>query len=233
MRLPSIPSRLCPAAIKLLNTLVKRFASQLLRIDRLANRWLGFGMRGFGAPSGVNASFVTGVGEQAWSQGKSLNIAVRRLLFVVATMALALLFVTEAASAQGWWPFGGGGGGGQEEDRPPIRRNRFIASRLPQTPRPRSNIRRPLLPLPQRRPRPVCLLRRRWPPSRRRPIGLQRTRFAISSSNASCRRGRRTVRSQNDLPRVEATSAHSKRWSIKLNCSSITAATNISCSRSP
>jgi hypothetical protein len=37
-------------------------------------------------------------------------------------MTLALLFVTEVASAQSWWPFGGGGGGDeqQENDRGPV-----------------------------------------------------------------------------------------------------------------
>ena len=60
-----VPHSVKALTLKLLNTLVKRFASQLLRIDRLANRWLGFGMCGFRAPSGVNASSVTGVGEQA------------------------------------------------------------------------------------------------------------------------------------------------------------------------
>ena len=120
MRLSPIPSRLCRAAVKLLNTLVKRFASQLLRIDRLANRWLGFEVRGFGAPSGRKRVIRHGRRGTGVSQGKSLNIAVRRLLLVVATYGAALLFVTEAASAQGWWPFGGGGGGGQEEDRPPV-----------------------------------------------------------------------------------------------------------------
>jgi hypothetical protein len=37
-------------------------------------------------------------------------------------MSFALLFVTEVASAQSWWPFGGGGGSerDQDSDRPPV-----------------------------------------------------------------------------------------------------------------
>jgi hypothetical protein len=43
------------------------------------------------------------------------------LVLALAAMAFALLFVTEAASAQSWWPFGGGGDDReQENDRPPV-----------------------------------------------------------------------------------------------------------------
>ena len=53
------------------------------------------------------------------SQGKSFNIAVRRLLLVLAMMAGALLLATDVASAQSWWPFGGGDGRDEEDQRAP------------------------------------------------------------------------------------------------------------------
>ncbi|WP_045836113.1 DUF2865 domain-containing protein [Hyphomicrobium sp. 99] len=49
------------------------------------------------------------------SQGKSFNIAVRRLLLVLAATLGALLLASEVASAQSWWPFGGGGGRDQDD----------------------------------------------------------------------------------------------------------------------
>ena len=55
------------------------------------------------------------------SQGSPFNTIVRRLALALAAMAIALLFVTEVASAQSWWPFGGGGDDReQESDRPPV-----------------------------------------------------------------------------------------------------------------
>ncbi len=54
------------------------------------------------------------------SQGSPFNAVVRRLALVLVAAALALLFVTEVASAQSWWPFGGGGDNEEERDRPPV-----------------------------------------------------------------------------------------------------------------
>lgn len=52
------------------------------------------------------------------SRTESIGIVVRRLVLTLAAVTLALVFVPNAASAQGWWPFGGG----DEEppDRPPV-----------------------------------------------------------------------------------------------------------------
>lgn len=55
------------------------------------------------------------------SQGSPINTTVRRLALALAAAAIALLFVSEVASAQSWWPFGGGGDDReQEQDRPPV-----------------------------------------------------------------------------------------------------------------
>jgi hypothetical protein len=57
------------------------------------------------------------------SQAGPAKIIVRRLLLALAAVALALLFVPEVASAQGWWPFGGGNDDREEDrdrDRPPV-----------------------------------------------------------------------------------------------------------------
>lgn len=55
------------------------------------------------------------------SQGSPINKTVRRLALALAAAAIALLFVSEVASAQSWWPFGGGGDDrSQDQDRPPV-----------------------------------------------------------------------------------------------------------------
>jgi hypothetical protein len=56
------------------------------------------------------------------SQGSPINTTVRRLALALAAAAIALLFVSEVASAQSWWPFGGGGGDDRQDggDRPPV-----------------------------------------------------------------------------------------------------------------
>ncbi len=53
-------------------------------------------------------------------QEKSIVITARRIALALATMAFALLFVSEVASAQSWWPFGGGGDDREQNDRPPV-----------------------------------------------------------------------------------------------------------------
>lgn len=59
--------------------------------------------------------------ERGVSQKSPLNFVLRRLAVVLVATALALLVVTEVASAQSWWPFGGGGGdSGDQGDRPPV-----------------------------------------------------------------------------------------------------------------
>jgi uncharacterized protein DUF2865 len=194
-------------AVKLLKPHVKRFASQLLRIDRVANRCLGFGKRGICPPSGTSAESVTGVGEPGVSQGKSFTIAVRRLLLVLATMAVALLFVTEVASAQSWWPFGGGGGNDQEEDRPPVPQEPVYRQPPPpgDAPPPQQGS-----PFPQGAPQTAP------PASGPPPAASQAAPPPPAASNWSAKNpicyqleqrlvqeGQKNGQSQNDLPRIE------------------------------
>src|SRR6185369_14452631 len=100
--------------VKLLNGLVKTSQSQLLRIDRLANRCLG-SRRALLRAHFVMRRFEDGLRGAGVSHSRSIKPTVRWFLLALAAATVVLVFVPEVASAQSWWPFGGG----DEEERPP------------------------------------------------------------------------------------------------------------------
>ena len=119
-------------------------------------------------------------------------------------MALALLFVTEAASAQGWWPFGGGGGGGQEEDRPPIPQEPVYRQPPPADAPPPQQY-SPAPPPPAAAPASPGV-------SAAPPVAAQPPPTNWSTKNPICyqleqrlvQEGQKNGQTQNDLPRVES-----------------------------
>ncbi|MET0407278.1 MAG: DUF2865 domain-containing protein [Hyphomicrobium sp.] len=135
------------------------------------------------------------------SQGRSIQIAVARTLLALVAMALALMFVTEVASAQSWWPFGGGGGDDreQESDRPPVPQEP-VYRQPPPAPVPPPGGPAPGYPAPPAQPgAPMAPgappSASTWSPNRN-PICLQLEQRLVQENQ-------KNGQSQNDLPRIE------------------------------
>lgn len=144
------------------------------------------------------------------SQGSPFSITVRRLVLALAAMAFALLFVTEVASAQSWWPFGGGGGSDSQDDgdRPPVPQEPVYRQPPP-----------PQAPPPQDAPPPSAYPSAPPPayPSQPPQAGVPATPSAPPQSSASSYRNpicfqleqrlvqenKKNGQSQADLPRIE------------------------------
>ena len=226
--LPSGLAQLPVPSVKLLNALIKAVRSQLLRIDRLANRCLGLRGAPRQAPSAMRR-FDDRVREAGVSRAGSIRLIIRRFLLVLAAVGLALLFVPEVASAQSWWPFGGGGGDEEEQDRPPV----------PREPVYRQPDAAPA-PQPQQAPPPMAPAS----PGVPRAPGSPPPAAAPAADNYSAKspicfqleqrlvqEGQKSGQSRDELPRVEDEIRVARtRRSTQASRSSTAAATTISCS---
>ncbi len=131
------------------------------------------------------------------SQGSPFSSVIRRLALALVAMAIALLFVTEVASAQSWWPFGGGNE--EESDRPPVPQEPVYRQPPPApAPPPAQAPGYPVSPPPANAPvspgAPPQPSASNW--STRNPICLQLEQRLVQENQ-------KNGQSQADLPRIE------------------------------
>jgi hypothetical protein len=136
-------------------------------------------------------------------QESPLSSTLRRLAVALAALAFALVFVSEVASAQSWWPFGGGNDRDEQPDRPPVPQEPVYRqppedapppqSRPPQSPASPSAPPQAGAPSsPGAPPQPSAST---WSPNRN-PICLQLEQRLVQENQ-------KNGQSQNDIPRIE------------------------------
>ncbi|RUO99125.1 DUF2865 domain-containing protein [Hyphomicrobium sp.] len=141
------------------------------------------------------------------SQGNSIAIAARRIALALAALAFALLFVTEVASAQSWWPFGGGGDD-READRPPVPQEPVYRQPPPGAPQgaPPDQAPPPAYPAPAYPSSPPPAASGPPPASPQQPAtnwSQNRNPICLQLEQRLVQENQKNGQTQNDLPRLE------------------------------
>jgi hypothetical protein len=133
------------------------------------------------------------------SQGSPFNIVVRRLAVALVALVLALLLVTEVASAQSWWPFGGGGDSEEQSDRPPVPQEPVYRQPPPASaPPPVQAPGYPVQPPPANAPMPPGA-----PPQPSASNWATRNPICLQLEQRLVQENQKNGQSQADLPRIE------------------------------